>query len=452
MENIKASKYNYYTLNDEGCLLVYNSLNYEFVKIPKEKSTWVKQYLESRESFEIVDILNELSQKGIFVPESCDEIEIVHDKFVECINNEGMLQLLVVLTENCNMRCPYCFEEHKNHRMLKEVQESIVTFVKRNISKYRGLYVMWFGGEPLLEIDMLEEMSKQFIEICNVYKKTYLAGISSNGYYLTLDNMKRLVDCNVVSLQITVDGVGDTHDKFRVDKNGSGTFQTIIENLCDIKENMKYGVFNIDIRTNYTKEIFEKKDEFIALLKNNFSGDSRFRVLPRTAVDLGGNAINKIREELINDHFKSEHSLYSELAKNASELNFGAIKLQLAPGNGVCYAMKKNYYGIDPDGYVFRCSDTFQNHPEHRIGFLKKGIMNIDKYKEIKWIKSWESISNACKECYMFPICFGGGCSLQRYKEKYLGELPREKCQYEKKSIDIILRLLDRAGEFVTIG
>ncbi len=451
MKDVKTSRYNYFLHNAEGDLLIYNSLNYEFLKILHNKSEFVEHYLRTGESFRTQGLLEKLADRGIFVPEGCDEMELVHEKFIDCVNNDGILTILVVLTENCNMRCPYCFEEHKERKITQDTIDSIIKFVKRSISKYRGLYVYWFGGEPLMEVDTIEKMSRQFIEVCNFHKKTYLACVSTNGYYLTLETLKRLIDCNIISYQITVDGIAKTHNKFRVNKEGKGTFQVIMDNLCDIKEHMDYGVFSIDIRTNYTNEIYENIDEFIELLNRYFSGDGRFRIFPRTAVNLGGYEIEKMKENLIADYNRIENAIIQKFTDKGKNLNWDALKLQLAPGKGVCYAAKRNHFGIDTDGYVFRCSNTFQMNPECRIGTLENGKMHIDKFEEIKWIKSWESIDEGCKCCFMLPVCFGGGCALQKYQEKYKNQPKIKNCQYEKKSIDSILLLLDSANIFTII-
>ena len=214
---------------------------------------------------------------------------------------------------------------------------------------------------------------------------------------------------------------------------------------------MDYGIFTIDIRTNYTNEIYENIDEFIEILRNNFSGDKRFCVFPRTAIDLGGDSIEKMRNELISEHKIIENEIYSKLASQGKGLNYDSLKLMLAPGQGVCYAAKKNHYGIGPEGSVFKCTDIFQSELECRIGRLVNGKIHIDKYEEIKWEKSWEYIDDECKNCFLFPVCFGGGCALQKFRELYEKKPKKKNCMYEKKSIDSILLLFDSVDIFESI-
>lgn len=451
MQKVKASQYNYILHNSNNELLIYNSLNYKFIKILSDEVDKIEPYLVTKEVVKSEGIINSLASRGIFVPEDCEELALVNNVYLDCINNEGTLAILITVTEDCNFRCPYCFEEHKQNRMSQEVMDNIVKFVQHNLVKYRGLYVYWFGGEPLLEIEIIDKLSHRLMKICDFYKKTYLASISTNGYYLTLDNLKRLVDCNVVGIQVTIDGTSYTHDKYRIDKDGKGTFDVIMNNLFDIRDHMNYGVYEIDIRTNYTEEIYEHLDEFVDFLEKNFAGNSRFRIFPRTAVDLGGSSINNVREHLIKEQQKMENNIFLKLSLRGVHLNYDALIRQLAPGSSVCYACQRNHYGIAVNGGVFKCNDLFQSHPEYNIGYLKNGKMIIDKYEEAKWIKNWNDIDDDCKRCVLFPVCLGGGCALMTYRQKYMGDKKKKNCMYEKKSIDNILRLLDFVNAFEII-
>lgn len=451
MKSLKVSKYNFYVRNEENELLIYNSLNYKFIKISKQNADEIENVLRNSDSVHDKEVPEELIKAGVFIPANCDELALVNNVYMNCINNDGVLTLVIVVTEDCNFRCPYCFERHEKKTLSSGVKESIIKFVQKNIYKYKGLEVIWFGGEPLLEIETIIELSNKFIEICKAGKKAYVSNISTNGYYLNLDNFKKLVDCNVINFQVTIDGVAITHDKFRVDKEGNGTFDVIIKNLMDIRKHMNYGMYHIGIRTNYTKESIDHIDEFIGFLNENFAGDNKFSIFPRATVDLGGKSVQNMENELFQKNFEYIQRIFRKLKDDGINLKYEQLKRQLAPGNSVCYACKRNEYGIDVEGGIFKCNDIFQSNPEWRIGNVTDGKFVINKYEEAKWIKTWNDIDEECKNCCIFPVCLGGGCALMTYRNKYLGEKKKKNCMFEKSALSTILQLLDKEKHFTVV-
>lgn len=67
----------------------------------------------------------------------------------------------------------------KKGKMNDTVQEAVIAYVRKNIHKHTGLYISWFGGEPLEALDVVEKLSRAFQNICKVAKKTYSAGMTT---------------------------------------------------------------------------------------------------------------------------------------------------------------------------------------------------------------------------------------------------------------------------------
>ena len=108
---------------------------------------------------------------------------------------------------------------------------------------------MWFGGEPLLKFQEIIEESAKVKEICTNNNREYIGSITTNGYLLNKHIFSELYIVGIRTYQITLDG--EKHDKFRVLENGSGTFNTIKNNISNIS-NMD-GDFHIIIRVNVDK-------------------------------------------------------------------------------------------------------------------------------------------------------------------------------------------------------
>lgn len=115
-----------------------------------------------------------------------------------------------------------------------ELQEDIIDYVRKNIMDFSGVDIRWFGGEPLMALDVIENISYKIIEMCNRTKRRYTASIITNAYLLSRNTYERLIKCHVWLFQITVDGLKDSHDVYRPLYNGEGTFEKIMYNLKEI--------------------------------------------------------------------------------------------------------------------------------------------------------------------------------------------------------------------------
>jgi len=95
----------------------------------------------------------------IYVDASIDEEEIEKLEIEKIKNNNGYLSFIILPTDDCNFRCQYCYEDHEKRRMSISYLDLIARFVDKNIEKYKGLKVEWFGGEPLLELESIYYLS-----------------------------------------------------------------------------------------------------------------------------------------------------------------------------------------------------------------------------------------------------------------------------------------------------
>lgn len=218
----------------------------------------------------------EANRKGIYVKETLDENHKLYSIIAD-VTNPSDLGLTISLTEKCNFACEYCCES----RMLSEIDDNskykIVEYVKHNMHKYTGLSINWFGGEPLLALDTIDELSKEFLKICTFNRRKYSASITTNGYDLDLDVFNMLMKNRICDYQITIDGIKEIHDRQRHTKSGKPTFERIVYNLKRIKA-LPQRNFRIVLRSNLTQEIFNYLDEYIDFISEICENDSRFNL------------------------------------------------------------------------------------------------------------------------------------------------------------------------------
>ena len=205
----KSSCFNYVHKCDDGSLRMYNSMlgTKSLLKVEAQQSESVCAVLSGQLSYNCLPeyIRATLIEHGYLVPADRDEDAALAIKATETVLNEKYLSLIIMHTEQCNFRCKYCYETFTKGKMPKETQDSLIEFVRKNIANYIGVSVVWFGGEPLEALDVVEYISERLIEICKKAKKTYVSGMTTNGYNLTPEIFERLYNLIVLSFQITLD-------------------------------------------------------------------------------------------------------------------------------------------------------------------------------------------------------------------------------------------------------
>lgn len=147
------------------------------------------------------------------------------------------IKLTICPTMGCNFDCPYCFEDHRHGKMSAQVQDDVVALAKRMLdaSGVKDISVTWFGGEPLLALDVIESLSERLMALADERDGEYSASIVTNGYLLTQDVVDMLDRHKVTDAQITIDGLGPTHDATRHLAGGGGSFDRITTNLRTLK-------------------------------------------------------------------------------------------------------------------------------------------------------------------------------------------------------------------------
>ena len=409
MGDYKVSDFNYIYECDDGSIRMYNSMTglASLLSVDDVSKKYVIDIINNPENLngasrEIIDIL---AQKGYLVPEERDESNLLKVKTAETVLNEGYLNLIIMPTEQCNFRCPYCYEDFIKSKMSKDTQNGIISYVNKNIRNYSGLSVSWFGGEPLLAIDVIEYLSENFIKICKCAKRTYVSGITTNGYLLTKDVFKKLYKLKVTEYQVTLDGYREQHDSQRVLVNGQGTFDTIVSNLIAIRDTSAFGTA-INLRTNFTKSIADNIDEYLLFYKKTFNDDSRFSFYISQAEDWGGERVKAFNGLIDGDISKF---VLKKLKEYGIALNHTGHCRELERGFNTCYAAMKNSFVIGADSTIYKCTVHFKL-PENHVGIITKdGKMELND-NIYKWIKPIVEIPNKCKICFNRASCLPIRC------------------------------------------
>lgn len=433
--------FNNYIKLDNNDILIYNSFsgtkNIRRVESHNADHFLMRIKSDLSESF-CEEELSQLYERGFIVAADEDEIEKIRFAY-NTIANGSILSITIILTRNCNFRCRYCYETFENKNLSGDICERLIKFIRKNITRYSGLHISWFGGEPLLCLDTIEMLSKKMIAICKKTKKIFTSSITTNGYFLTNDVFARLLKCHVYKYQVTIDGTKELHDKNRVKADGLGTFEHIIENISNIRK-IPSNLFSFVIRTNFSKNSMPIISQYINYLEHLLSGDQRFSLLIRTVSYLGGNdeILNQSADDFVD--YKDRQIIFDTASRAVNNLPLYAHFEMLQIGMCVCYAGLHNHFVLDTDGTLRKCTCNLDDNL-NVIGFLEEdGNIKYNYTLINKWIGNFTN-RNECLNCSFLPVCMQKNCPATTVYNLKVG------CPYEKLELNSLLRAYSKLYE-----
>lgn len=406
----KYSDFNFHDENEDS-ITIFNSYTCKLYRFKGKGKKDIKEIIEGNINNDDMQFLNYLLKANILVDKNVDETQVMLDRRKDIIDNKDTLFLTILVTMYCNFQCRYCCEDTSENSIMNiDVQNIILEFIEKNVSKYKKLVISWFGGEPMLEIKTIEYMSQKIKEICKKYHVLYIATITTNGYLLDDKMMKRTLKCNIISYCITIDGLPKVHDLQRPLKNGKGTWETIMNNLRRIRDNSSNHLFNIILRTNVTTEFIKDYKEYILFLKSEFEQDLRFHFMWKKAEDWG----NIEPEDLY--LIEGMDPYYDFLDKKKSlglrdDLTVATLDIK----DRICLTSLKNALVIYPDGRVSKCSRDVKKEIT-TIGVAKDLIEKPQQLLDIDLIEN--NLTN-CFECNRNKLCFGLTCPIENIECLY---------------------------------
>ncbi|HOT06715.1 MAG TPA: radical SAM protein [Methanotrichaceae archaeon] len=335
----------------------------------------------------------------------------------------GFTQLLLGVTEDCNLRCKYCIysDFYKHSRGYSEKYMNFFT-AKKAIDNYFSLLEMgkrfnplrrptigFYGGEPLLNFKLIEKCV-DYIEQ-NYYKTMFV--MTTNGCLLDEEKAKWLMKHDFMII-VSLDGPEQEHNRNRIYANGRGTFKDIMKNIRPIMKADYKKIYSLpvyDWRTDILKqeEFFNLKDipQTMAVSQvSDYAGSEYYdqfteedRVAHFSKIEEG-----KIQyyQNLDHHRFKEKNTPFDALFGTApgNEL-FGSISIfhsdPIRPFTSACIPGTKIF--VDVDGIYHLCERVPYSFP---IGNVDEGL-NLDKI--IKLIINYNKAMNKCEECKVSRKC-----------------------------------------------
>lgn len=351
--------------------------------------------------------LQELVAGGFSMGDAETEANFMRYQFEKYRFDDAVFELYVAPTMSCNFNCPYCFEKKREGRMSARTQDALMSFIEEQFENrpFKELKIVWYGGEPLLAMDIIEALSKRFISFCEEHDLRYLASMISNTSLADEKVQQRLVACQVWSVMTTIDGVGEAHELRRVSKDGTPTYETILDNV----EGMTEKGICVDFRCILEKGNVESCLELTKSMTRHENLGIRvkpMRDMSQLAAEAGRELSQAACVEPLapEEYAEAFYRVFMQGTPRAADYQRALEPLHLH-----CSACMDRGYAIDELGNAFNCGCA--------IGDEKKVLFNICEKPEVRKVRwdmiAWYGSHNPldlphCRTCPVLPLCQGG--------------------------------------------
>lgn len=426
---------------NSGSVHVVDEIVWDIIKLYEDKS------LESI----INDLKNKYSQTDII--EAYKEIQTLVDNELlftkeEYINinynpQNVVKALCLHVAHDCNLKCEYCFAsqgDFKGQRLLMplEIGKKALEFLVENSGNRRNLEVDFFGGEPLMNFDVVKELVKYGRELEKKHNKRFRFTITTNGILLNDDNMK-FINENMDNVVLSLDGRKEVNDRMRKTLNGNGSFDIIVPKFLELVKLRGDKLYYV--RGTFTSHNLDFSKD---VLKLNEIGFDSISVEPVVASAENDYAILEEHLETILNEYEELSSKYIELKKAGKGFEFFHFMIDL--NQGPCLIKRVvgcgagvEYLAVTPEGDLYPCHQ-FVGNEEFKMGDVFTGVSNEELREKFK--KANVLTKSECRECWARFYC-SGGCHANAYNfNKDITKPYKIGCEMEKKRIECAISIV----------
>jgi uncharacterized protein len=437
MQSYKSSKYNiFYQYNNN--YYIFNTFTLGLSIVDNDTFILLKDSKSDQDSLNKLitkrpDEFSELVTGGLIVNKKIAEEKMVWLRYNKIRFSSNILSPTIVPTNDCNLCCDYCYQIGRSDRMSREIEQLSINFIIKHLKKKDILSVSWYGGEPLLALDTIKRVSSHLIRYCKTEKIKYMARVITNGTLLNKKNLYELKESGVNQVQITIDGLKETHDNRRPFKRGEkSSFEVIFSNIDTI-----LGEITINIRINVDKSNMNEVPQLLELIKRKgYLAEGKNVYVCLGFIRPWTDKISSIKSQCFNmsDFSQARINFIKERYESkAHEILFPSLE-------NLCTAVSEYSFVIDPSGNLKKCWIEVNSEKSNlsNIGTV------IDYYdfnnpRTIQWL-TYDPLmdNNPCGDCVYFPLCLGGCPYLQIFKK----DSAFEECDSWRNEIDNILKII----------
>jgi len=388
------------------------------------------------------------------IKEACQEIETLkkenllftsdpYSEYIPLWTKKTVVKALCLhIAHDCNLRCSYCFAgtgDYKGARSLMslEVGKRAIDFLIENSGNRRNLEVDFFGGEPLMNFDVVKEIVYYARQREKEANKNFRFTLTTN--VLLLDEEKRaFINEHMHNVVLSLDGRKEINDEVRKRVDGSGSYDRVLPLALKMAEERKDKDYYV--RGTFTRKNLDFGKDVLHLADVGFT---QISVEPVVAARDSGLDIRKEDLKTVCDEYERFAMEYYQRRKNGKWFNFFHFMIDLEGGPCVAKRLRgcgsgTEYLAVTPEGDLYPCHQ-FVGQKEFLLGNIFDGLNNSAVREE--FIESNVYTKPQCNQCWAKFYC-SGGCAANSWQFNGDIKIPYDiGCELEKKRVECALWL-----------
>lgn len=413
----------------------------ETLKAPETAEALKKELGEKYSETDLIDILEavtELTEQGRLFTRD------IYESFIDVVKQRKTVvkALCLHIAHDCNLACKYCFAEEGEYHgrralMSYEVGKKALDFLIANSGTRRNLEVDFFGGEPLMNWQVVKDLVAYGREQEKIHNKNFRFTITTNGVLLN-DEVQEFVNKEMDNVVLSLDGRKEVNDKMRPFRNGKGSYDLIVpkfQKLADSRNQEKYYVRGTFTRDNldFSKDVLHFAD----------LGFKQISIEPVVGEDSDFYSIKKEDLPKIFEEYDALAKALVEREKEGKGVNFFHFMIDL--DGGPCVAKRLSgcgsgteYLAVTPWGDLYPCHQ-FVGEEEFLMGNVDDGIVKPEIAEEFRGCSVYSK--EKCKNCFAKFYC-SGGCMAN--SQKFHGSIHDTYdigCEMERKRVECAIMM-----------
>lgn len=365
-----------------------------------------------------------------------------YEKFAKYSVVSPVKAMCLHISHDCNLRCKYCFAStgdfgEGRKLMTFETGKAAIDFLLNNSGDRVNLELDFFGGEPLMNFDVVKQIVVYARSREKEYNKNFRFTITTNGLLLTDDKID-FINKEMSNVVLSIDGRKEVNDRLRVRVDGSGCYDKILEGYKKLVS--KRGDKDYYVRGTYTKYNLDFSNDVMHLYDLGFDQVS---VEPVMADENMPYAITEEDVDAISKEYEILAEKLEKIRADGGFCNFFHFMLDLDQGPCAIKRLRgcgsgNEYIAITPDGDIYPCHQ-FVGIPEFKMGNLEEGTFD-NSIKE-RFAKTHVYAKEDCKRCWAKFYC-SGGCNANNFL--YEGDILKAhklSCKLQKKRLECAIML-----------
>ena len=405
----------------------------------KEKVLASDRISYSKEELEeaIAEVL-ELEKEGqLFMP------DIYENYIVDFKNRQTVVKALCLhIAHDCNLACQYCFAEEGEYHgrralMSFEVGKKALDFLVANSGSRVNLEVDFFGGEPLMNWQVVKDLVAYGRSLEEPHNKKFRFTLTTNGVLLN-DEVLEFSNKEMANIVLSIDGRKEVHDKMRPFRGGQGSYDMIVPKFQKVAESREQTDYYV--RGTFTHHNLDFSQDVLHLADLGFK---QISVEPVVAPPEEHYAIQKEDIPFLLEEYDRLAKEMIERRKNGQKFNFFHFMIDLQ--GGPCVAKRLSgcgsgteYLAVTPWGDFYPCHQ-FVGQEKFLMGNVDDGITNTEIRDEFKCCNVYAK--EECKKCFAKFYC-SGGCAANAYN--FTGSINGTYdigCELQRKRVECAIML-----------